>query len=105
MNTLTAFERADVQLFEFAQPFDSIDQIAAYICSPENDSMMLWCWREVIRAWFEGKSGIYTVHNWRATGQALRDCDEIPADWDSLHKTHVELAQDVFLACLERLTL
>ena len=52
-----------------------------------------------------GSGNTYTMHEWRALGAELINSRQIPADWEAMFATYASLAQSVFAACLERLTL
>lgn len=103
MNTLTAFERADVQLFEFNAPLTTVQEVASFICAPDNDTLYFSCWRALVLGW--GSGNTYTMHEWRNLGAELINSRQIPADWEAMFATYASLAQSVFAACLERLTL
>lgn len=103
MNTLTAFERADVQLFEFNAPLTTVQEVASFICAPDNDNLYFSSWRALVLGW--GSGNTYTMHEWRALGAELINSRQIPADWEAMFATYASLAQSVIAACLERLTL
>lgn len=101
---MNAFELAvmncDIRLREFALPFTTVEQVAAYICDEENCSYTLAGLRAFIWNWTNGKHPL-ELHNWRKLGAELTKCGEIPADWSQIGATYNEIAQNVFLACME----
>lgn len=98
-----AFECHDICLGEFATGLTSIEDVAEYLCDPDNDSLELEALRFLIREWAEGRIAFWLC-NWRNMGNELMTYD-IPVDWRVLMatRTYAELAQQVFSACAWRL--
>lgn len=103
---MNAFELAvmnrDIRLEDFATPFTTVEQVAAYLCDPENDTLFFAAWRAMVLNWSEKRD--YSTHDWREIGIALTDCREVPAQWEEMFATYASLAQHMFMACLEVMT-
>lgn len=100
---MNAFELAvmncDIRLAEFGQPLTTVEQVASFICAPDNDTLYFSCWRALVLGW--GSGNTYTTHEWRNLGAELINSRQIPADWEAMFATYASLAQNVFAACLK----
>lgn len=71
---------ADIDLGEYARPFDSVDALAAYLLDAENNSSAVCGVRETVWRWQAGEQSIAS-YQWRAMGQAFRKAFADLVDW------------------------